>query len=1070
MFRVTDGMSRPLAMGCCTQLGSGTPVEPNLNLLRFVGRSRAMAQLHALGAADASNTVALVTGAAGAGKTTLLRHYRTSAVAKGSLVGWGVAGEWEAEPGLWPWYEALSDIDPAQDVISAGQPESANPLDTAEMFRRTAMWLLAKAVDNDLVIVIEDLHHAHPTTIALFSYLARRPAMPGVTLVASTRPGHDEVDAVRAHRVPLDGLSGHEIAELATAQGIALDQAAADDLARRTDGNPLFVQRLLESGVTGDNLTVPSDIAALLRTQLGTVPENAMPAVRALAVLGTASPDVLQRMTTGEPVTSVLASVSTDIVRLDDSLVTFRHGLVRDVVYSDLSAEDRFILHAVAADVLGQTGASPVLVAHHLSRAALSHRGPDAAEAARLAAHAERQSGAIGEAAHFFGLASSILRDVGEPEPLVQALVEESEALAQLGRGSDAEQRLVDAAAICDEPTGDGVSPVTRRAVVRAYARLRWLEEPNPSTLDAGFLVSVAQRWLASSDDPADQAVFQTAVATAGDIQGGTLSDVDAADAAIAAAVDAASPSLIGEARLARRRALSVHPGRFTERRDDADAALEIARGLHDHEFLVRAQRMALTDALAAADRPRVMSLLADEPMSAAGRVQHALGSATLSALEGRYEQADFVLDDTSKELSYLGFNAPALDFFRIVYAWDQGTLGKALAQYVPLLPSIADPALRAAVSLAKVADGEPGVAAALIDEALDTLMSGEPTTLWAVSMAMLSESAATIDHPRCEELYGMLEGFSGQCVIAATSAAAWIGAFDRYQGLLAIRLGRLDDAVAHLDQSLVIHRRMQAVPWQARSHAALALAHSLRGSDEVAADEHASRAHHLAVETGMDPQVLLVGAETHWGRGLGATNRSSTLESNETTAPAPEIARFERRGDNWAIGFGEREHLIRHSNGLQYLALLLASPGTEWSAHDLYAHVAGVPVVSQPGTGPALDRQAIAAYRERRDDLIESIDEATEHADIARAETLRVELDFLESELVSAVGFNGRDRTTGDNAERARVNVRRSIARAINQIQLADPVLGDHLERSVRTGRTCAYEPGPSSPMTWRM
>ena len=1059
----------PFGTSPVAQLGSDATVEPNQNLLRFVGRSRAMAQLHDLGAADSNTNVALVTGPAGAGKTTVLRHYRAAAVESGSLVGWGVAGEWEGEPGLWPWYEALSDIDPAQDVISAGHPESADPLDTAEMFRRTAMWLLSKAVDNDLVIVIEDLHHAHPTTVALFAYLARRPAMPGVTLVASSRPGHDDVEAIRAVRVPLDGLSGREILELAEAQNITLDQSAADDLARRTDGNPLFVQRLLESGVAGDDATVPSDIAALLRTQVATVPETALPTIRALAVLGTASPDVLQRMTTGEPVTSVVASISGDIVRYDDRLVAFRHGLVRDVVYNDLSSEDRFRLHASAADVLGQTGASPVLIAHHLSRAALSHRGPEAAEAARRAAHAERQSGAIGEAAHFFGLAASILREVGEPDPLARALVDESEALAQLGRGPDAEQRLIDAAEICDQPAGDGVSASTRRSVVRAYARLRWLEEPNPSTLDAGFLISIAQRWLGASDDKADEAVLHTATATAGDIRGGTLVDVDAADAAIAAATDAAAPSLIGEARLARRRALSVHPGRFAERRADAEEALEIAAALHDHEFLVRAQRMALTDALAAADRPRVMSLLADEPMSAAGRVQHALGSATLSALEGRYEQADFVLDDTAKELSYLGFNAPALDFFRIVYAWDQGTLGKALAQYVPLLPSIADPALRSAVSLAKVLDGEPGVAAALIDEALETLLSGEPTTLWAVSMGMLSESASAIDHPRCRDLYEMLDGFSGQCIIAATSAAAWIGAFDRYQGLLAIRLGRLDDAVSHLEQSLVIHRRMQAIPWQARSHAALALAHSLRGDDQLAAD-HASRANHLATETAMDPGVLLVGAETHWGRRLTGTDRTPTTEPDLSPPSAPTTARFERRGDSWAIGVGQREHLIRHSNGLQYLALLLASPGVEWGAHELYAHAAGIPVVAQPGTGPALDRQAIEAYRTRRDDLIEAIDEATEHADIARAETLRTELDFLESELVSAVGLSGRDRTSGDNTERARVNVRRSIARAINQIQLADPILGDHLERSIRTGRTCGYEPGPSAPMTWEM
>jgi hypothetical protein len=31
-----------------------------------------------------------------------------------------------------------------------------------------------------------------------------------------------------------------------------------------------------------------------------------------------------------------------------------------------------------------------------------------------------------------------------------------------------------------------------------------------------------------------------------------------------------------------------------------------------------------------------------------------------------------------------------------------------------------------------------------------------------------------------------------------------------------------------------------------------------------------------------------------------------------------------------------------------------------------------------------------------------------------------------------------------------------------------ADPALGEHLSRTVRTGRYCSYTPDPRAPITW--
>src|SRR5215207_6671492 len=81
-----------------------------------------------------------------------------------------------------------------------------------------------------------------------------------------------------------------------------------------------------------------------------------------------------------------------------------------------------------------------------------------------------------------------------------------------------------------------------------------------------------------------------------------------------------------------------------------------------------------------------------------------------------------------------------------------------------------------------------------------------------------------------------------------------------------------------------------------------------------------------------------------------------------------------------------------------------------------------------QEDAGPILDPHAKAEYRERIADLQDEIDEAEAFHDPERVTRARAELDFLSRELSAAVGLGGRDRRTGGDAERARVNVTRAI------------------------------------------
>ena len=130
----------------------------------------------------------------------------------------------------------------------------------------------------------------------------------------------------------------------------------------------------------------------------------------------------------------------------------------------------------------------------------------------------------------------------------------------------------------------------------------------------------------------------------------------------------------------------------------------------------------------------------------------------------------------------------------------------------------------------------------------------------------------------------------------------------------------------------------------------------------------------------------------------------------------------------------------------------------------------AGIPVSGEDlgEPGPPLDGRAKREYRQRLQELQAEIDCADADGDPVRGERAQAEMDALLRELRRAVGLGGRDRPTGSDAERARVNVARSLRRAIAAVASEAPLLGAHLESAVRTGGHCIYLPDPETELHW--
>jgi hypothetical protein len=164
----------------------------------------------------------------------------------------------------------------------------------------------------------------------------------------------------------------------------------------------------------------------------------------------------------------------------------------------------------------------------------------------------------------------------------------------------------------------------------------------------------------------------------------------------------------------------------------------------------------------------------------------------------------------------------------------------------------------------------------------------------------------------------------------------------------------------------------------------------------------------------------------------------------------------------------------------MRYLARLLADPGREFHVLDLVAAESGRVGQAESGqaaglsrstlgdAGELLDERAKNAYRRRLAEIEDDIEQARALGDPDRAAQADTERDFLVRELSRAVGLGGRDRRAASASERARAGVTRAVRKAMARISEHHPQLGEHLNRTIRTGTYCAYLPDPRGPARW--
>jgi hypothetical protein len=179
---------------------------------------------------------------------------------------------------------------------------------------------------------------------------------------------------------------------------------------------------------------------------------------------------------------------------------------------------------------------------------------------------------------------------------------------------------------------------------------------------------------------------------------------------------------------------------------------------------------------------------------------------------------------------------------------------------------------------------------------------------------------------------------------------------------------------------------------------------------------------------------------------------RTSQAQSTNRATLRPEAG-------TWHVQYEGTDVHLPDLKGLWHLRELVARPHQPVAALSLVGAASDGPLATAD-TGPMLDREALRQYRRRLTELDDEIDLAVLRGDDERRAERSAEREALIQELKRATGLGGRSRRSGSPAEKARVNVTRTIRHAIGELASSAPDLAAHLDESIVTGVSCRYEP----------
>jgi class 3 adenylate cyclase/tetratricopeptide (TPR) repeat protein len=457
-------------------------------------------------------------------------------------------------PDLAPWLPLLG-IALGLDLPSTPQIDLLTEKNRRAKAHEAVARLLEVTLAEPSLVVIENAHHMDAASAELISYLVSDIAnRPWVFALArrNTTGGFAAPDSDAVVRIELAALSAAASLQMVQAQAEhdPLPLHVVDVIARRSGGNPQFLQDLVRASIASGGLGgLPKSAEAATTARIDALAPRDRGWVRRAAVFGlTFHPRMIAWIADEEdgpvPAHHFWASLPELFEEESDGYVHFRQSLLRDAAYEGLPYSVRRRLHGAVAQRLGEELDFPEESASILSLHC--HEAGDFAEAWRYAVIAARRAQAVYAYVEAAGLYARALA-AGKRLPDVAAElapIHEAQAEAWYRAGEFEQARDAYAAALRLVEAGPAVR-------ARLLLKRSWVEEKLGKYPRALQWAARARKAALSASDP--QAAREAARATSWyasvlQLQGRTKDALRWARRAAAQAEAADDPEAEGEA------------------------------------------------------------------------------------------------------------------------------------------------------------------------------------------------------------------------------------------------------------------------------------------------------------------------------------------------------------------------------------------------------------------------------------------------------------------------------------------------------------------------------------------
>ncbi len=807
-------------------LRSGSPAtkKSDTHGFEFIGRDPEYAHLKALLPRPGSRArLQIVSGAAGIGKSRLVAEIAAHASQNGDRVLWGRCWDASITPPLWPWSQVARTLTGNQeptDLATVLLSDSAS--DRFELFDALASCLRAATEEAPVVVILEDVHEADGPSILLADFLVQHLADCPLLIImtfrtddAAERPGlREQLSTLQLPEdwLRLSGLAEEDVRSVLTAP------EQASDILSITGGNPLFIEYILRNGSRSERSSGPEEASAgepgagarsaatqsaslrhITGRRLASLPVSThafvsgcalagpQPTIQVVAELVGLSPD--QALAALQPaLDSEILTVHSSPATSSAPSVEFTHPLLAEAASTLAAPAVLQSVHLRRADMLRGLPGRHAERAHHLLQLGPDH-GPDAVEACL---------GAAQDAQVEYGIAlrlagrSEQARDVADTawEQAVLAADGEAQARAAL----EGEFRFSFAG--------------NERHVRAARCQAALDASPNkPSALRARLLAALSAARLSDDGEAEDLARESLAMA---EIVGDPVAVGYALSAMTVTDLSPDSP----EFRLrAAHRILAIA-------RREKDQSL----ASHGYFFLLAA--LLEKGDIRALDAQLALADADGGPLADLADGRHAgWFRCTRALLDGRTDDAEQRANESYLAATRAG-DPDAGDVWAAQIAivrWLQGRVEEIEPLFLEARRQQPDvPVWSAALAWLWLRTGRSSAARGVLAEFGD-LEHIPRDRNWLMTMATLAEVVAEVgDGQRVLDLRESLLPYARNLVPIGLGVACW-GTIARPLGLLARRLGRVDEARIHFDAAIEVSARMGALPWLAEAQLDLA-------------------------------------------------------------------------------------------------------------------------------------------------------------------------------------------------------------------------------------------------------